>query len=179
MAKSRLVTVSPFDILVDTQEKNPWKFTGIPGKAGQGRMLVKWHWYSMGTGNGDYSIKGAINGDGTPRVSLERKSLSDLYGTILSNRDRFVRELEQLNCMEYAAVIVEANLDSVMNFVPPWWKEKELSLDQQLAKQRSVLGSFYAWQFRYPTIRWFFTPRKYAAVLAYRLLERFYEERMK
>ncbi len=179
MAKSKqLVTVSPFIILRDRKEQTPWKFTGIPGAAGQGQMVVKWEWYTMGTGNGDYSIKGAINGDGTPRISLERKSLNDLYGTILNGRGRFERELLQLNDMEYAAVIVEANLADVMSYRPNYWYENKVSMEAQLAKQRSVMGSIYAWQFRYPTIRWWFLPRRYAAVLAYRLLDRFYREKM-
>jgi len=83
-SKSRLVTVSPFEILIDTKEQKPWTFRGIPGNTGQGSILVKWYWESLGTGNGDYSIRGFIDSDGTPRVSIERKSLGDLYSTIIS-----------------------------------------------------------------------------------------------
>lgn len=176
VGKSRLVTVSPFDILIDTKEQKPWTFRGIPGNSGQGSILVKWYWESLGTGNGDYSIRGFIDSDGTPRVSIERKSLDDLYSTILSRRENFVRELTQLNDMEYSAIIVEAHLDQVMTHVPKYWKEMELTVDQQLGKQRSVMGSIYAWQYRYRNVRWWFIPRKYCSIVCYRLFSRFYEE---
>jgi len=178
VASQNIVTVSPFTILVATNEQKPWEFTGIPGKSGQGRMIIKKKWHNLGKSNGDYTIEGAENSDGTLRISIERKSLADLYQTVLSERERFVRELEQLNAMEYAAVIVEAQLNQVMSYMPKYWAENGVSMRDRLAKQRSVLGSIYAWQFRYSTIRWWFTPRRYASVLCYRLLDRFYQEKM-
>ena len=177
MSESRMVTVSPFDILIDTREQKRWKFVGIPGNKGQGIILVKCHWYCLGLGNGDYSIKGYIKHDGTPRVSIERKALSDLYSTILSNRNNFVREIEHLNSMEYAAIIVETSgLDKVMTYLPHYWKTENISVESQLSKRRTVMGSIYAWQYRYPGVRWWFVPRKIAPIVCYKLLARFYEE---
>ncbi len=177
MAK-RAVTSSPFTIIIDTSEQKPWHFRGISGKSGEGQIMVKTVWQSMGTGNGDYGIVGAFNSDGTPRVSIERKSLSDLYGTILSRRPNFVKELENLQEMEFAAVVVEANFGDVMDYHPSHWDDMGYDIDRRAGIQRSVLGSIYAWQFRYPNIRWWFLPRRYAATVAYRMLDRFYQEKI-
>lgn len=62
---------------------------------------------------GDYSLAGA-----TDRVALERKSLDDLVGTLVTaywRKDdeppkRFERELERMRSFDLRAVIVEASL---------------------------------------------------------------------
>lgn len=172
---NRFVTVSPFDIAIDTREQKRWMFNNIPGNKGQGTILVKYEWISLGQSNGDYSIRG-FHIAGKPRISIERKSLSDLYSTILSERTRFVRELEQLNSMEYAAVIVEAPMEKVLTYCPKYWKDNNISVESQLSKRRSVMGSIYAWQLRYPTVRWWFVSRRYCPILCYRLLSVFFEE---
>ena len=171
------ITVSPFTVLVDTREVTPWTFRNIPGYKGQGRIVVKTEWKCLGNGLGDYTIKGAVSKESVWRISLERKSISDLYSTILSNRERFVRELENLNKMEYAAVIVEAELRHVFSYSPKYWET--FSVSTRLNYRRSLLGSIQAWQLRYPTIRWWFLPRKYAEIWAYRILHRFWEDRIK
>ncbi len=89
------------------------------------------------------------------------------------------REASTLNDMEYAAVVVECNLSAVLMHTPRHWTENKVSTKDQLAMQRSVIGSIQAWQLRYPNVRWWFLPRKYADVWVYRLLNRFYEDRIK
>jgi len=175
---SFLATVSPFTILVDTMEKQPWTFREVPGEKGKGRTIVKTEWQSLGKGYGDYTIKGSESKNCRWRLSIERKSLTDLYSTILGRRRQFLNELVNLNEMEYAAVIVESELQRVYKFVPQHWKEQELSVETQLGRQRSVIGSIQAWQLRFPVVRWWFLPRKSAEVWAYRLLHRFWIDRI-
>ena len=169
---------SPFIILIDTKEKKPWLFENVPGHKGEGIIQVDWEWQSLGDGYGDYTIKGATNPITKWRLSIERKSIDDLFSTILSRRRRFEVELENLDSMEYAAVVVEASLHKVLSYRPKYWNEKQLPLDNQMSKHRQVIGSIQAWQLRYPNIRWWFLPRKHAETWVYRLLARFHKDRM-
>jgi ERCC4-type nuclease len=170
------MSTSPFTILIDTKEKNPWTFEHVPGGCGEGTIVVPREWQALGDGYGDYTIKGTESQTCRWRLVVERKSLSDLFGTILSRRRRFEIELENLNQMEYAAVIVEANLSTVLNYRPKYWEEMKFSMDRQMKKHRQVIGSIQAWQLRYPIIRWWFLPRKYAETWAYRLFARWWKD---
>ena len=107
-------------------------------------------------------------------MSIERKSLDDLYGTILNGRERFIRELEQLNAMRYAAVIVEAPLEQVISHLPLYFKDMEISPKAQLAKQRTVVGSIRSWSIQYPRVDWWFLSREYCPIWAYRLMFKFW-----
>jgi len=172
-------TSSPFIIAIDTREVYPWMFRDIPGLKGQGKIVVRRKWMSLGKHCGDYSIA-EMQLPSFPhwRLSVERKSIGDLYSTILSRRDNFLKELETLQAMDYAAIVVEANISTVLTHIPKYWKDKKYSVEKRLAMQKSVIGSIHAWQLRYPNIRWWFMPRKYCEVWVYRILNRFWEDRV-
>lgn len=57
---------------------------------------------------GDYSLYGL-----TDRIAIERKSLSDLTGTLTSGRDRFQRECERGRGLEYFGLVIEASMEDV------------------------------------------------------------------
>ena len=57
---------------------------------------------------GDYSIAGLET-----RVAVERKSMDDFVSTVIRSRKRFSAELQKLQEMEFACVVVEANLADV------------------------------------------------------------------
>ena len=170
---------SPFTILIDTREVHPWLFKDIPSSRGQGNILVPCKWCSLGHHSGDYTIEGMECPETRWRLSIERKALDDLFSTILSRRDNFIKELENLNKMEYAAIVVEAPLEQIITYHPQYWEDKKFSPDSQLGKQRQVIGSIQAWQLRYPGIRWWFLSRGYCEIWAYRLFNRFWEDRIK
>lgn len=54
---------------------------------------------------GDYSARG-LEG----RVAIERKSVSDLVGSLTHGRERFVRELERLATYDFKAIVIEGSL---------------------------------------------------------------------
>ena len=173
-------TTSPFTILIDTREVKPWTFKEIPGYKGEGKLVVKIKWQSLGHHRGDYTIKEAATSKNCRwRLAIERKSVSDLYSTILSRRRQFVTELEMLNSMEYAAVITEGSLIKVLNYTPKYWVDQKVSEEIRFNRRRSVAGSIQAWQLRYPTVRWWFLPRTAAETWAYRLMYRFWEDKIK
>jgi len=172
-------TTSPFTVLIDTREGDPWTFSKVPGYKGEGRLKVKHEWHNLGHHRGDYTIKeAATDADCRWRLSIERKSISDLYSTILSRRRQFITELKMLNSMEYAAVVVENSLINVLNYTMEHWKLHNTPEETRFKRRRSVAGSIQAWQLRYPTIRWWFLPRVAAQTWVYRLMHKFWVEVM-
>ena len=81
-------------IVVDTREQDPLEFIGesVPG--------------TLSTG--DYSLLGLED-----HISIERKSLSDLLGSMTSGRDRFERELQRGKAYDYFAVVIESNFETL------------------------------------------------------------------
>ena len=63
---------------------------------------------SKGLKAGDYSIQGYED-----IVSIERKSISDLLGTLGKGRDRFERELDKLKDYKWKGLLIEGLEDDV------------------------------------------------------------------
>lgn len=145
-----LPVTCPFSIRIDTREQAPWRFTGITNTAGQPIIVP------LSTGvalrSGDYSIAGFEF-----RVAIERKSLSDWFGSITAGRERFEREMERLSQMDYAAVVIEAG-----------WEEMTSSRTVPAA---SVAGTIAAWSIRYGVHFWPCLHRRHAELWTFRLLE--------
>lgn len=165
MARRRKIADPAFPtVLIDTREQSPWQFRSIPVDAvdGDGVRLV--HTEVRGLKSGDYSLDGFAD-----LVAVERKSKSDLFGTVGQGRDRFIRELERLNAMTFAAVVVEAEWSDLYADPP---RHSALS-------PKTIFRSVLAWQQRYPRVHWHFWPTRAAAeVVAFRILERFWKERL-
>ena len=87
-------------IVQDSREQAPYAFNA-PKYAG---VTVE-----VGTlQTGDYSLHGL-----TDRIALERKSLSDLCGTLTAGRERFKRECERGRGLEYFGLVIESSMDDV------------------------------------------------------------------
>jgi ERCC4-type nuclease len=160
------VDVAPFTIVVDTREQTPWLFDSIAADASQtggesGCIVVP---IKSGTlASGDYSIEGH-----EAEIAVERKSLVDLFGTIGGGRDRFIRELERLAEMQFASVIAEAELSTILTSPPRHTQ----------TTPKTILRSVLAWMQRYPRVHWIFAPGRDAAErIGYRVLERYWKDR--
>lgn len=157
--------VAPFTVVIDTREQLPWDFAGIPADAHQGAGCVVVPAVVDTLGAGDYSVRGWET-----RVAVERKSAADLVGTIGQGRERFERELERLAVMDFATVVVEAELSELKLNPPP---HSQLQF-------KTITRSVIAWQQRYTRVHWMFLPGRRAAMLwGYRVLERWVKEREK
>lgn len=161
----------PFAIAVDTREQLPWSFAGMtphrakPVRAGQ---PIRTQVYAVDCvpttlNAGDYSIVGC-----EAEIAVERKSKGDLFGTIGQGRERFQRELERLNAMQFAAVIVECEWHEIFHNPP---EHTQLS-------PKTISRSVFAWQQRFPRVHWhFWWDREHAMRAAWRVLERFWIEK--
>ena len=139
----------------DTRERRGWDFACIDP---QPQVVVA----TLRTG--DYSIRGYEDD-----VCVERKELSDLFGTFGQGRDRFVRELERMSIMAFASVVIEADFDTIVRRPPA--RSKLLP--------KTVIRSIAAWQIRYRVHFTVCPNREFAERWTFILLERFWKDREK
>lgn len=158
--------VSPFTIATDTRESIPYTFSKIHADYEQSKgrpdALIEVPTVRACLTHGDYSIFGY------PKVGVERKSLSDLFGSI-AKRANFEGRLERMSAnLDYAAVVVEAEIFEIM--------ERPPAFSSFLPK--SLMRTILAWDQRY-SVRWWFLPGRDAAeVWTYRILERYWKDKI-
>lgn len=162
MKKSSETVESPLVVVVDNNENLPYSFLGLRTDASSRRRLLTIRVVRRSLETGDYTIEGLEK-----FVAIERKSLNDLYQTLGHGRDRFERELQRMQRMSYAAVVVESSWTEILNKPP----------SRLLPK--SVFRSVLAWSQRFPKVHWFMMDhRRLAEITTFRILERFYKERL-
>jgi len=181
---------SPFTILIDSREQKPWDFSRIEVDGQKKRQL-------RGKGNGepdggaqfievktqrikldwaDYTIAESLHAH-RYQILIERKSISDLYSTILTRRKRFEQELGELSESQFSAIIVDSGqLSDILTYsLPHRWNQK-VSAVVEHRRRKSILRSILAWQQRYKP-HWLFMPnREVAAQYAYRMFERWWKD---
>lgn len=165
-----------FRIAIDTREQAPWSFTGFRADAAQGRKPLIIQTVTTTLASGDYSIDGL-----EAEVSIERKSVADFYGTILGDRARFERELARLQAMcetgGHAEIVVEGDWLDLTQLPNPQSRFTDAELS---TKRKVVFRSVIAWRQRFPLVHWERMPsRREAEQYAFRVLERFWNERVK
>ncbi len=174
MAKSDLypaealnLIMTKFTIVVDTREQKPWTFQGFEADARDkyAEILVQTERGTLVTG--DYSIKGLED-----RVTIERKSLNDAFGTFGGDRDRWERELCRLQEVGCASVIVEAGWSSVLR------ADRPLSTKGRCFTPKMFYRSVISWQIKFSNVHWWFAPTaRFAERTCFRILEKFWHER--
>ena len=130
-------------ILVDTRERLPLCFGAQPIRVTTLRT-------------GDYSVEGLAD-----VVSIERKSLADLFGCIGQSRKRFERELGRLAALKYGAIVIETSLGSVL--AGPNYSQ---------VHPNAAFGSLMAWSVRWRLPVFFCDSRELAAMTVMKLLEK-------
>lgn len=140
----------PLRIVVDSREQHPFGFDGYNAVVTVGTLEA-----------GDYSLAGFER-----RVSIERKSLSDLIGCLSGDRARFEKELARLRGFDACAVVVESSQPTL-----------------RLGHYRSAMPAESAWQsviafsmrFRVPF--WFCDSRADAEAVTFNFLRHFARDR--
>jgi len=140
-----------FCIIIDTREQIPYTFESISQGITEKKTLK----------TGDYSLKGFED-----IVCVERKTLSDAYGTFGKGRARFEKELERMMAYQYAAVVIEADWHTIIK-APP--RRSRLN-------PKTVHASVITWQQRFGVHFWTCPNRQFAERTTFRILERFYRD---
>ena len=161
---------NPFTIIQDTAEQNGWWFTGLAADSDKQYrpLIVNVKREYIGDGLGDYTIEGFKK-----IVSIERKSMDDLYGTVLGfnggRRDRFENELSILNAMKTACVIVEGSLATTLRNPPDYGKKPAAH------NAKILYRSIISYQQKFERVHWWFCDtRRLAEITAFRVLEKFW-----
>ena len=109
---------------------------------------------------GDYSLCGL-----TDRIAIERKSLSDLCGTLTAGRARFKRECERGRGLQYFGLVIEASMDDV----------RRHNYRSAMTPQ-SLLQTLAAWSVRYGLHVHWCGSREGSEYLTHSLLGKFLKE---
>lgn len=153
---------APFVVVCDSREQCAYEFRGLKADAKDGGLPIRVETIVDGLHSGDYSIVGYES-----RIAIERKSYEDLFGTLGGGRARFERELERLNAMEWAAVVVEASWRDVAFYQP----------QHSRMSSKCVVRSIFAFSQRFPKVHWHMMgDRQLAEAATFRLLERFWRD---
>lgn len=162
MAKKQPNPVFPCTVLVDSREQRGFTFRGISADVGQGGGNWTIPTSVVKLDAGDYSLDGYATA-----IAVERKSHADLVHTIGQERDRFQRELERLNAMEFAAVVVEADWNAILTTPPQY----------SALSPKTIFRSVLAWQQRFTRVHWLMCPdRDFAETATLRIFERWIKE---
>jgi ERCC4-type nuclease len=136
----------------------PYRFVGLRANADQDYATIVVPTRRISLKTGDYSI------DGLPGVVVERKSKSDLFGSV-ARRDNFESRLGRMNALEFSAVVVEAEWREILTDPPPHSK----------LNPKALFRTILSWQQRFPGVHWLAMPGRAAAEAAtFRILETFW-----
>lgn len=105
-------------IVIDTREQTPLVFE----QSEAGTLY-----------SGDYSYKG-----GETSFAVERKSLDDLVGSVIQNRDRFANECHRLRGYRFKRLLITADIKDLLNHE---YHSK--------AEPKAVMHTLYAFEMRY------------------------------
>jgi len=103
-------------IVIDSREQRPLSFQNLPS-------------ITAGLPTGDYSVAGMEDD-----FCVERKSIPDLFGSLTSGRDRFMREIVRMNAYPFRRLLVIGS-------------EQEIEAGSLRAKginAKSIIHSLYA-----------------------------------
>ena len=149
-----------FTIAIDTREQMPYQFQGFfaDAKHKHRPLIIPTERQTLATG--DYSIVGLEH-----VVAIERKSLADLYQSCGRERARFEREIERMQALRWAAIVVEASWLGVLT------EPSETEMHR-----KSVWRSLIAWQCRGIHV-WCCDTRQLCERTVFRALERIWLDR--
>lgn len=146
-------------IVIDTNEQLPYTFQEQVARGEVG--IVQASLYT-----GDYSLVGFEN-----RVSVERKSLGDAFGTIGGGRDRFDDEMDRAAAFEYFAIVIETSLSGLE--VPPRFSRASDKGNRRLSPE-TVIKSLIGWSMDRGVHVWLADNRSRGELTTFRILERFH-----
>lgn len=115
-------------VIVDTREQLPYTFGRFPNWIGDISL--------EGLKTGDYSLVGYED-----VIGVERKTLSDMVGSLMNGRERFLREMERLSAFKYKCLVIEATREELKT---PYRFAKDVK-----AHPNGIVGSLDALSVKY------------------------------
>ena len=146
-------SIQNFTIIIDTREQRPYTFQNIKPEPPE---TIR-----QGLTTGDYSLAGLES-----CICVERKSMSDLFGSVGTGRVRFEREMERMASYNYACIIIEAEIQQWFNNPPMRSK----------MSSKAVFRSLIAFSQRYGVHVWPAWDRGAGEKFCYIILKRYYDD---
>ncbi len=151
----------PFVVIVDSREQAPFNFTGLEGEGRDAGRPVVVETRVEALESGDYSIAGHES-----KLSIERKSVNDFFGSIGGGRERFEREMERLAQLEFAAVVIEGD-----------WRELLIDRPNNVQIPGKVASRTIAsWSLRYHVHFFPMMGRRHAELFTFQLLSMYWRQ---
>jgi len=147
-------------LVSDTREQAPYLFVGCHTD----HVSFASEWRALDAG--DYCARLADEDAPEFIAVVERKTHSDLLGTLTHGRERFERELERLRPYGFKALVIEADLPAIVR-----------GTDHSNASPKSIIASLVAFSQRFGIHVVFATDRRHAEAYTFRLLERWVRDR--
>ena len=144
--------ISDFTIIIDTQEQLHYDFSTI-----KPLPLIKHEKLKTG----DYSIQGLES-----EITVERKTLSDLFGSLGKGRNRFHREFQRMSEMKYAVLMIENDYETMFSNPP----------SHSTIMPKKIFRSLIAWSQRYGVHVWPMWSRESAEKATYLILKRYWDD---
>lgn len=165
MPRRKPTITVPFTILRDDRERAcGYRFAALTADAAQKNKPLVIPIEERRLITGDYSLLGFED-----LVTVERKSLEDLYSTLGGfgdSRDRFEAEHQRMSQLAFAAVVIEADWATILTRPP----------ERSRLNPKTVYRTAISWTQRYG-VHWFAMPdRDLAEITTYHILRKFYEE---
>ena len=132
-------------ILTDTREQRPYTFRQYSDVKTESATLR----------TGDYSIAGFQD-----KITIERKSLTDLFGSCGSGRKRFEAEFKRMAGYDVAGLVIESDFLDVFRTPPKYTK----------MNPKSVYRTVLAWSVRYGVHVWWGHNREMSEKIVYIVL---------
>ena len=146
------MTKQPFTIIIDTNEQLPYDFKSIKPHPLTERRKLK---------TGDYSVQGLES-----LITVERKSLTDLFGSLGNGRKRFEREFQRMSEMKYAVLMIENDYKTMFGNPP----------SHSTIAPKKIFRSLLAWSQRYGVHVFPMWSRPAAEKTTYLILKRFFDD---
>jgi len=128
-------------VVIDSREQQPYSFS-------EQKTVVQ------GLSVGDYSLLHCEDS-----ISIERKSVNDLIGSLTKGRRRFEKELKKGSQFTYFALAIEASLSDLVN-----------GKYQSQMLSESAVQTLLSWSVKYGTHVFFCENREYAEQVTLSLL---------
>jgi hypothetical protein len=145
----------------DISEMTPYTFGGLMANVVDGGGIVRVETIDFSIAEGDYIV------EDRPECVIERKSLTDLWGTVSQDRDRFERELARLQeYRQWSAIVVEAE-----------WSQAMIQPGFCQLNPKSLNRTIQAWMQRFPKVHWIWRPgREVAEATVFWVLYRWWKD---
>lgn len=148
---------------VDTREQSPYTFKDIRG-------TIPFEVRRVGLPTADYRVDRFLGTSTKANCAIvERKTLTDLYGTATMGRERFEAELKRMTEYGFRALVIEAEWSQILN--PNAFLVRPTKM-----LPKAMLASLLAWQQRFGLHVLPCPGRRAAEIITFRLLERWYRD---